>query len=182
MPENLKTIQVLKSLKTTKIDPNFKFEVAKMPGGESIKYCFQCGKCTATCPIRRFDKEYTPRLIIRATLLGLKDIVLSSDVIWLCATCYSCTERCPQGVKLTNIIRAIRNLAIEKGYIHPFFKLQANAIASYGKIYEDEEFINELRNDLGLPPVTPVKRDEVHTILQHTKVKKLLLTKEKEEN
>lgn len=178
MSEKLRTISVNETLKTTKLDPKFKLEVARMPGGESIRYCFQCGKCTATCPIRRFNEDYKPRLIIRATLLGLKDVVLSSDVIWLCAACYSCTERCPQGVRLTDVMRAIRNLAIKEGYIHPFFKLQAGAIVNFGRIYEEEEFINELRGDMGLPPLSPVNREEVSKILRHAKVWELLKAEE----
>ena len=158
----------------SKIDPKFKYEVARVAGGENIRYCFQCGKCEATCPIRRFEDSYKPAQIIRATLLGLKDMVLDSDVIWLCATCYSCTERCPQGVRLTDVMRAIRNLAIQKGHVHPFFKQQAGVITRAGRIFEDEEFINQMRGELGLPPLTPVNRDDLAKILRHTNVKTLL--------
>lgn len=165
-------------LKNTRLNPKFKYEVAKKPGGESIFYCFQCGKCTATCPIRRFEEYYKPRHIIRAILLGLRDIILSSDVIWLCAACYSCTERCPQGVKITDIIRSVRNLAVEENIIHPFFKAQGRNIVSFGRIYEDEEFINEQRMEIGLPPISPIDREELSKLLKSTKIKKLLNFKE----
>jgi heterodisulfide reductase subunit C len=171
-------VEVKEPLKTTRLDPKFKYEVAKMPGGENILYCFQCGKCSATCPVRRFDNDYQPRLIIRATLLGLREVVLSSDVIWLCAVCYSCTERCPQGVRITDIMRAIRNLAVREGYVHPFFKMQANAIVNYGRIYSEVSFINEQRSDMSLPPLPPINLEEVSSILKHVKMRKLLLVKE----
>jgi len=165
-------------LKTTLLDPKFKLEIAEMPGGESIVYCFQCGKCTATCPVRRFEEAYKPREIIRATLLGLKDVVLSSDVIWLCGVCYSCTERCPQGVRITDVIRSIRNLAVKKGYIYSFFKIQGGMIAAFGRIYEDEDFINEQRIDLELKPLSEVDRKELSKLLSNTNVKKILSIEE----
>jgi len=177
--EEITAIEVQEPLKTTQLDAKFKFEVAQIPGGETIKYCFQCGKCTATCPIRRFDEKYKPRLIVMATLLGLREVVLSSDVIWLCAACYSCTERCPQGVRLTDVMRAIRNLAIKEGYVHPFFRMQASSIVNFGRIFEEEGFINELRSDLDLPPLSSVNREEVSKILRRTGVKKLLSAERK---
>jgi len=179
---DFKEVQVMKAsepIRTTQLDPKFKFEVAQMPGGESIRYCFQCEKCTATCPVRRFDDTYRPTQIIKATLLGLKEMVLSSDVIWLCVVCYSCTERCPQGVRLTDVMRAIRNLAVKEGYIHPFYKIQASSIINFGRIFKEEEFINEVRSDLGLPLLSPVNLIEVSKILQHTKVKTILMTGER---
>jgi len=164
-------MKVDEPVKTTKLDPKFKFEVAKIPGGESIRYCFQCGKCTATCPIRRFEASYKPAQIVRAALLGLKEMVLSSDVIWLCAVCYSCTERCPQGVRLTDVIRAIKNLAVKQDHVHPFYQAQGNAIITHGRIFEadEEEIINEMRAEMDLPPLPPVNIKEVSTLLRSVK-------------
>lgn len=167
-------MEVKQPLRTSQLDPRFKFEISEVPGGESIRYCFQCGKCTATCPVRRIEGSYKPTQIIQATLLGLRDVVLSSDIIWLCAVCYSCTERCPQGVRPTDVIRAIRNLAVREGRIHPFFRLQGRAIVNLGRIFEDEDFVNEMRADMGLPPLPPVNRDEISHVLERTGVKNLL--------
>ena len=88
MSQKIRSLSVNEPLKSTQLDPKFKYEVAKEPGGEGLGYCFQCGKCTATCPIRRVESIYKPRQILRAALLGLREIVLSSDVIWLCAKCH----------------------------------------------------------------------------------------------
>lgn len=164
-------MEINEPVKTIELDPNFKFEVAKMLGGEKLRYCFQCGKCNATCPIRRFGADYKPAQIVRATLLGLRDMVLSSDVIWLCAVCFSCTERCPQGVRLTDVIRAIRNLAVKTGHIHRFYEIQGKAISNFGRIFEaeEQEFINEVRVEMDLPPITPIDTEEIKTILQSIK-------------
>jgi heterodisulfide reductase subunit C len=72
------------------------------------------------------------------------------------------------------VIQAIRNIVVQKGYIHPSLKLQATAIANHGRLWEDVEFVNEMREDLGLPPVSAVDLDEVAKILEYTKVKDLL--------
>jgi len=169
-------IRTEEPLRTTQLDPNFRHEVSKVHGGESIVYCFQCGKCTATCPIRRFDEVYRPREIVRAALLGLKEIVLTSDIIWLCAFCYSCTERCPQGVRLTDVIRALRNLAVKRGYVHPFFETQGRTVVKFGRIFDDETeaFINETRSGMGLPPIPPVSIGELSRVLDCTKVRRIL--------
>ena len=177
MSQKIRSLSVNEPLKSTQLDPKFKYEVAKEPGGEGLGYCFQCGKCTATCPIRRLEPSYKPRQIIRAALLGLREIVLSSDVIWLCASCFSCTERCPQGVKLADVMRAIRNIAVRAGYIHPFFQAQGKMITEIGRIFEDDEFINEQRADLGLPPVPILNLEEFKKILDSTKIKELLTSK-----
>ena len=173
-------MEVKEPLRTTQLDPKFKFEVAQMPGGESIKYCFQCGKCTATCPIRRFEPTYKPTHIVRATLLGLRETVLSSDVIWLCASCYSCTERCPRGVRPAEVIRAIRNLAVREGHVHPFYRMQGSAIATLGRIFGEDEFINEMRANMGLPPLPPINLDDVTKVLGYTKIRELLTAEKKE--
>ncbi len=91
---------------------SFLLQVKNIPGGESIKKCIQCGTCTATCPVS-YTMDITPREII--ALFRAKDIdtILSSRTIWICASCYSCTVRCPQGVKVTDIIYSLKRLAIE---------------------------------------------------------------------
>ena len=161
-------------------DAEFSEAVAKA-GGEKINVCFQCGTCVASCPVNRFEETYNPRLILRMAMLGLKKRVLPSDTIWLCAACYSCTQRCPRGVRPTEVIRAIRNLAVKRGYIPRFFKTLGSAIVNFGRIYEEEEFVNEMRADLELPPVPPVNLEEVTKVLEYTKIRKLL-TAEKGEN
>ncbi|MEM3816208.1 MAG: 4Fe-4S ferredoxin, partial [Candidatus Bathyarchaeia archaeon] len=59
-------------VKPSKIDPKFRYEVAKIPGGKNILQCFQCGTCTSDCPVSRFSEKYRPRYIIRMVQLGLK--------------------------------------------------------------------------------------------------------------
>ena len=103
------------------LDPKFKYEVAEQPGGENIKVCFACGLCTAGCPVSEIDENYNPRKIIHMVLLGMRQQVLSSDLIWLCSLCYTCYAHCPQNVKFTDVMRALRTMAVNEGYVHPSF-------------------------------------------------------------
>lgn len=102
-------------------DRKFKYEVAEQPGGEHIKVCFACGVCTAGCPVSSVDEEYSPREIIRMIMLGMKKEVLSSSLIWRCQMCYTCFATCPQDVRFATVIRALRNMAIIEGHVHPSF-------------------------------------------------------------
>ncbi len=137
--------------------PKFKYDVATEPGGENIKLCFACGICTASCPIREVDSRYNPRKIIRMVLLGMKDRVLKSDFIWLCSSCYACSERCPQGVRFTEVMNAIKNLAVKSGFVHPAYLLQVGIIKKSGRLYEIDSFDNNKRTSLGLPVVAKTK-------------------------
>ncbi|MFW5985927.1 MAG: 4Fe-4S dicluster domain-containing protein [Halanaerobiales bacterium] len=98
------------------MNSNFKNEVSKRPGGENLNLCYSCGSCTATCPVSEVDTSFNPRLIIKKTQLGFKEEVLNNDDLWKCVQCRRCVAHCPQNVKFADIIRVLRNMAIEEGY------------------------------------------------------------------
>jgi heterodisulfide reductase subunit C len=134
-----------------KFDPDFKLLIASEPGGENIKKCFSCGTCTAGCPVREVTDRYNPRRIIRMAILGMKKEVLSSDFIWLCSSCYTCFERCPQNVKIPELMNAIKNIAVREGYLPSSMKSQLDLLASFGRLLEVTDFENEKRKESGLP-------------------------------
>ena len=156
-----------------KLDPNFKYEVTNVSGGHNILRCFQCGTCSAGCPVREIDEKYNPRKIIRMVILGMKDRVLSSDFIWLCSQCETCEERCPQDVRIPEVMDAIKNLAVKKGYIHEAFAKQAETIGELGILYAISDFENKKRDTLGLPKL-PTKNLEVSEIYKITGLDKIL--------
>ena len=114
-------------------DTKFKYEVAEEPGGENIKLCFACGLCTASCPVADIDPEYNPRKIIRMVLLGMRKEVLSSDFPWLCTQCYTCQAHCPQNVKFSDVMKALRSMAVREGYVHPSFVEQIKEIDAFSQ-------------------------------------------------
>lgn len=104
--------------KNEKLDSTFKYKISTIPGGESIKSCFSCGVCTAACPVNKVNKDFNPRQIIRMTLMGYKKEVLSSDLIWYCILCERCYANCPQKVNFAHVIKALREIAVNEGYIN----------------------------------------------------------------
>jgi heterodisulfide reductase subunit C len=154
------------------IDPNFKYEIAALPGGENILYCFQCGTCSVACPVGAEDSRYDPRKMIRMALLGMRTEVLSSDFLWLCSACYSCHERCPQDVKITSLISAIQTIAIKEGYIHPSIIASIELLDKHGRMVEIDEFDNKMRTKFSLPEITE-KVEETKEILDKTEINKL---------
>jgi heterodisulfide reductase subunit C len=99
------------------LEPRFKFEVAELPGAEDLKRCFACGSCTGICPVSRENSGYDPRKIIHMVILGLKGRLLASEMIWQCTHCDTCEFICPQGVRMSNIINALRQMAVQGEYV-----------------------------------------------------------------
>ena len=134
------------------LDPSFAREVARHRGGEAIAKCFICGTCTASCPVRAVDETFDPRRLIRMILVGMKREIFESDAMWLCAGCQTCTDRCPQGVAVGDIMVIVRNLAVREGIIHPSYRLQMAELRKYGKLYESAPY-NKKRDKMALPPL-----------------------------
>ena len=97
------------------MDSSFKEEIASQAGAESFMRCFTCGTCTASCPVAEVHDEYDPRKIIRMAILGMRDEVLSSDILWMCSRCYTCYALCPQDVKFSDVVSILRDMAIKEG-------------------------------------------------------------------
>lgn len=162
---------------SSRIDPTFADQIAAEPGGEQIRRCFACGTCTASCPVREVTERYNPRRIIHMAVLGLREAVLASDFIWLCSTCYACYERCPQDVRITELMHAIKNIAVREGYIHPSFQMQVELLRHHGRLYEITNYENERRAEQGLPAITE-QAEEFAAILAATGLDTLIQREE----
>ncbi|NLD46511.1 MAG: 4Fe-4S dicluster domain-containing protein, partial [Clostridiaceae bacterium] len=71
--------------------------------GTQVSLCYQCGKCSAGCPAA-FAMDYPPREIIRLLQLNMLNEAINSNSIWVCATCETCSERCPRGVDIASLM------------------------------------------------------------------------------
>ncbi len=90
-------------------------KLLEMPGGEQILKCIQCGTCTGSCPMAQI-MDYGPRKLFALAKGGDFEQVFSSNTCWICASCYFCTVRCPRGIKITDIMYALKRLAQAQGY------------------------------------------------------------------
>ncbi len=161
-----------RAIKPGDLDPKFKYEISKVPGAENIKLCFQCGTCTADCPIARFSDIYRPRKLMRMTQLGMKDRVLSSEALWLCAACFTCVDHCPQGVEIASVLRALRNMAVKEGIMPPVFKELTSNIVNTGYAYRIPELRLKKRGEKGLPPLPKTNVKDVSKLLDMIGVSK----------
>ncbi|HAR99151.1 MAG TPA: heterodisulfide reductase [Syntrophus sp. (in: bacteria)] len=89
-------------------------EVNEMIGGVPIQRCYHCRKCTAGCPLA-FAMEYNPNRVIKMIQMGMKEDVLGSSTIWMCASCETCVTRCPNQVDIARMMDALRQMSIESG-------------------------------------------------------------------
>ena len=103
--------------------------------------CYQCGKCSAGCPMRNY-MDISPNQAVRFVQLGRYDIVLNSKTIWLCAGCMTCDSRCPKNFDLHKFMDAMRELAVQKGIkpkdkkVAAFHKASLDQIEKHGKMNE----------------------------------------------
>lgn len=116
------------------LEPHFKHEVAKKIGLEEIKPCLTCAACTGICPVHEVIGEFDPRRMIHMVLLGMKEQILSSDLIWFCCKCNSCYFVCPQQIKFSRVATELQKMSLEERSV-------------------DEEFLRKLE------PVTPYLQD-----------------------
>ena len=95
-----------------RLQSNFVKKVEQI-SGQHLLSCNQCGKCSAGCPMA-FAMDFLPNQIIRLVQLGLEEDISSSKTIWLCASCLTCSVRCPRGVDLASVMEALRLITLRK--------------------------------------------------------------------
>ena len=103
--------------------------------------CFQCRKCTNGCPVT-FAMDLYPDEVIRMVILGQKEAVLGCRTIWVCAACETCTTRCPNEVKIAELMDCLKEMAVQEGVPSPQPQILAlhetflNNIKKWGRVYE----------------------------------------------
>ena len=135
------------------IDPDF-IDTVVEAGADRIRTCLQCGTCSSVCPSGR-RTAFRTRELIRKALLGLKDEVLSSPDLWLCTTCFTCLERCPRQIKVTDAIIIMRNMAVEEGYMLPQHRKTSQKLLETGHAVPIDDANRKMRKDLGLKEIPP---------------------------
>ena len=90
---------------------------------------------------------------MRMAVLGLKEEILTSDILWLCSGCYTCQESCPMGVRITDILTYLKNMAVKSGNAPAVIKAQTDIIKDNGRIYPLDDFDNKKRKKIHLPSI-----------------------------
>ncbi|NWF96516.1 MAG: 4Fe-4S dicluster domain-containing protein [Candidatus Thorarchaeota archaeon] len=150
------------------LDAEFTAEVGRLLGGQDLSACFQCAKCSAGCTVS--DKvNIQVHELMRMLLFGLRE-VLETDMVWLCTTCYTCQERCPQGIEITDIIFGLKNMAFRKGIAPAGYLGARKGLYDTGRLYEATDWERE---DLGLDPVPRLDVRDTQKMLDSTGLMKL---------
>ena len=130
--------------------------------------CYQCGKCTAGCPVA-YEMDIPPHQMMRAIQLGMRDQALSSRTIWVCAACETCSARCPQDADPAGVMDALRRIAYAEGAKSPepdvplFHRLFLGTVQQFGRVFEAgmiglyNLFSGHYTKDLGLAPTMLLK-------------------------
>jgi heterodisulfide reductase subunit C len=103
--------------------------------------CFQCLKCSNGCPLS-YEMDYLPAQIIRMVNLGMRDEVLKCRTIWVCASCETCTTRCPNDIDIAHVMDTLRQMALREGKaeseenLRKFHEAFLSAIKTWGRVHE----------------------------------------------
>ena len=116
-------------------------QVDRIPGGERLNRCIQCGTCSGSCPVT-YAMDYSPRQVIAMFRAGAVEPLLDSRTIWICASCYQCTARCPSDIKITDLLYALKRLALRQKIVPrnwPVYALSevfTEMVRRHGRNYE----------------------------------------------
>ncbi len=99
---------------------SFADQVRAIPGGEHLERCYSCGTCVSKCMIQqKVEPEYNPRRLLRMVMMDMREEAFESPTTWLCSACDLCYPACPQEIHISEVIGAVKQLAVEAGYESP---------------------------------------------------------------
>ncbi|MEJ2717312.1 MAG: 4Fe-4S dicluster domain-containing protein [Deltaproteobacteria bacterium] len=79
--------------------------------------CYQCGVCVGGCPVGRWREDFNPRRIVEMIVRDELEELVGSEAIWLCSACFTCLDRCPQKIEVTELITHVKNVAARLGNV-----------------------------------------------------------------
>ena len=143
----------------------------KAATGESVFNCYQCGKCSAGCPLGP-EMDLAPNQVLRVLQLGLpalEEEALKAESIWLCLACETCATRCPQEVSIPKIMDYLREEALRRGVANP----KAKDILAFHRSFLDSIKKNGRLHEVGL--ISAYKMRTMHLFQDVNVAPKLLM-------
>jgi heterodisulfide reductase subunit C len=134
---------------------------------EALYECYQCARCTGSCPAQEVVPAFGPReIILKCLNLGHEEVV-KDDKLWLCCTCNVCEDRCPQMIPICELLVELRNSAARRGHVPARLMLALELLAKTGRSMIVHQ-LDEMRAHHGLDPLPPAPMDEIRDILKKT--------------
>jgi heterodisulfide reductase subunit C len=134
---------------------------------EDLYECYQCARCTGSCPAMEVSQAFGPReTILKCLNLG-HEAVVKDERVWLCCTCNVCEDRCPQKIPISDLLVALRNSAARRGNVPSRLLMAVELLAKTGRSMIVHQ-LDEMRAHHGLRPLPPAPIDEVRAILKKT--------------
>jgi heterodisulfide reductase subunit C len=107
----------------------------------NVLACYQCQKCSAGCPVASF-MDYKPHQVMQLVNLGMIEKLLSCRTIWVCASCYTCSTRCPNDVNVAEMMDWLRQRSLQARVapaekdVALFHRTFLEAIRARGRVHE----------------------------------------------
>ena len=83
--------------------------------GKNPDLCQTCGSCLSRCFLKDVVPEANPRKFVRMVCNGWEDLALESRFLWTCTLCNRCTFDCSMGIRMDEVVRAVRGVQAERG-------------------------------------------------------------------
>jgi len=141
---------------------------------EPVMRCFYCQKCSIGCP-SAFAMDCQPAQVLKMVQLGQKEALLKSRAIWLCIGCETCGTRCPNDIRINNVMDVLKEMALEEGVkpaekeVYALHRSFLNSIKRFGRVHEMTmiaEYMlrapNKLFEELGIGLVLFIKGKILH--------------------